>query len=139
MRPGGTAPTLGAWAASTWRNGCGCGTAGPWRATTSWCRCRAGAGRPSTSKTIDDDGRTFLRLTAVVGEASRLGDVRLRAALTLNAELHTGAIAISGDSLVLTDSFPVSSVDVDTLDAAMRFLAATADQYEGILFGTDAN
>ena len=91
------------------------------------------------TETIDDDGRTFLRLTAVVGEASRLGDVRLRAALTLNAELHTGAIAISGDSLVLTDSFPVSSVDVDTLDAAMRFLAATADQYEGILFGTDAN
>jgi hypothetical protein len=77
------------------------------------------------------------RLVSVVGDASALDAMRMRAALRLNWTFRYGAVAIRGDELVLTDALVGASLEPGELTARIAYLARTADTYEKYVFHTD--
>ena len=79
------------------------------------------------------------RAYTVIGSADALSETRLRSALGLNFGLAHGALAVHDEQLVMTDTFLVKDADEDEVDASLRFLAATADRYEKLIYGGDAN
>lgn len=90
-------------------------------------------------ETFRDHGRERVRITTGVGVAAALSSSRMRSALRVNHGLTHGALAIRGDRLVLTDTFPLREATVYEVERALLFLARTADLYEMTLFGTDAH
>jgi len=78
-----------------------------------------------------------LRLTTRIGEFRALSAPRLEVALRANAVLAHGALAIDDDGIVMTATHSLEGIEASELEAALRYLAATADEYEALLFGTD--
>lgn len=82
-----------------------------------------------------------MRVYTVLGPASKVDDMRLRAALRLNWQLRHGALAVGlleddGDEqLVLVDIW--AEADEPNLSEVLRQMAMTADRYEQLVFGTD--
>jgi hypothetical protein len=79
----------------------------------------------------------LVRLLSGIGSAVELGKERLVMALSANAELAHGALAIWDGQLCMTDSFMLEDVEAAQLEAAIDYLAETADHYERSLFGTN--
>jgi hypothetical protein len=79
----------------------------------------------------------LVRLHTTIGKVEELGTVRLTVALCINAELAHGALAIMEDDLVMTDTLMLNDADFGEIEASIKFLAETADDYEQQLFGTD--
>jgi len=87
----------------------------------------------------DLDQRERLRLFTRIGPFETLGVIRMEVALRKNASLERGAFAIRDEQLVMTETFAVDEVKSDEFEAAVRFLAETADGYEKWIYGTDEN
>lgn len=79
----------------------------------------------------------LVRLFTTIGGVEELGQVRLTVALRINAELAHGALAVKGDDLVMTDTLMLRDANFGQLEAAISFLAETADYYEKTLYKTD--
>ena len=79
----------------------------------------------------------LVRLHTTIGKVEELGTVRLTVALCINAELAHGALAIMDDDLVMTDTLMLDDADFGEIEASIKFLAETADDYEQQLFDTD--
>jgi hypothetical protein len=85
------------------------------------------------------EGHERVRLWTRIGPAADLGGVRLEAALRVNARLPHGALGLLDESLILCDTLSLDQAGADELEAALRFLAETADEYEKTIFDTDVN
>jgi hypothetical protein len=88
-------------------------------------------------ETFEYEDETLVRLTTVIGGAAALSEVRIRAALELNARLPHGAFAVRSGDLVMTETLLLEDADATELEASLRYLAVTADRYEEQLFDTD--
>ena len=77
------------------------------------------------------------RLISEIGTAEDLGEDRLIMALSANAELVHGALAFRDGQLCMTDTIRLEEADEEQLEAAIAYLAETADFYERSIFGTD--
>jgi hypothetical protein len=82
-------------------------------------------------------GRELVRLTTTVGSAREIGDEQLARALHWNAELAHGAFALSEGDLVMIDTLLLRDADAGELEAAVAYLAETADRYEQLIFEGD--
>jgi hypothetical protein len=87
----------------------------------------------------DEDGEQLMRLYSIIGDASIMDEIRLRAALGINNRLRHGAIAIMDDQLVLTDTFMVEHTDQAELEESILYLARKADDFERYIFETDTH
>jgi len=83
------------------------------------------------------DGEDMARIFTRVGPIAELSEIQLNAVLGLNFSLPYGALACSGDDLVMADTFLQREMDTDHLAFSMNFLAATADRYEQQIYGKD--
>ena len=63
--------------------------------------------------------------------------IRLTIALRINAELAHGAFAVKNDHLVMVETLVLEDADPGETEAAIRYLAETADYYEKAIFQTD--
>jgi hypothetical protein len=81
----------------------------------------------------------LVRLFTTIGDSTQLSATRLNIVLRLNAELAHGALAVKDDNLVMTDTLLLKDADPDEIEAAVSYLAETADYYEKQLFGTDVH
>jgi hypothetical protein len=79
----------------------------------------------------------LVRLFTTIGSVDELGQVRLTVALRVNAELAHGALAVKGEYLVMTDTVMLRDANFGQLEAAISYLAETADHYEKTLYKTD--
>jgi hypothetical protein len=79
----------------------------------------------------------LVRFSSTIGEAGKLTPVRLTIALRINAELAHGAFAVKEDQLVMVDTLLLEDADPSEIEAAIRYLAQTADYYERVIFETD--
>jgi hypothetical protein len=78
-----------------------------------------------------------VRLHTTIGSVEDLDPLRLTIALRINAELAHGALAVMEDDLVMTDTLSLEDANFAEIEASIKFLAETADDYEQTLFGTD--
>lgn len=78
-----------------------------------------------------------VRLWARIGAVETLGASRMEVALRKNADLERGAFAIREEMLVMTETFALDEMRANEFEGAVRFLAATADGYEEVIYGTD--
>jgi len=79
----------------------------------------------------------LVRLLSEIGSAEELGRERLTMALSANAELAHGALAFRDGQLCMTDTLMLEDIETEQLEAAISYLAETADFYERSIFGTD--
>lgn len=86
---------------------------------------------------FESRGRELVRLSTTVGNARELGEERLARTLRWNADLVLGAFAVRDGDLVMTDTLLLGEADAGELDAAVGYLAETADHYERLLFQGD--
>lgn len=90
-----------------------------------------------------EGGLACLRVFTVIGPAQGLDAMRLKGALRLNWQLRHGALGVGlvpGDEeekLVLVDLMTETEATDPALRSALPQLAATADRYEQLVFGTD--
>ncbi len=82
-------------------------------------------------------GQELVRLLTIIGRSQPMTAERLSQALTANATLPHGALAIRADEFCMTDTLMLQDADRGEIEAAIDFLAECADRYEKILFGTD--
>jgi hypothetical protein len=110
-----------------------------WELLPSGVRLQLPGGRSQLVSLDIFQGREheMVRVESAIGPAMTLGAEGMVDALTANADLSHGALAIRGLELVLTDTFLVAEVDAGELEAAIRYLAQTADFYERVLFHKD--
>lgn len=98
-----------------------------------------GRSQAVTCESFEEAGENLFRLYSVLGGADILDEQRMRSALSLNYRLRFGALSIREDKLVLTHNFLSRDADAGEVAATVEYLAATADQYEKHLYGTDRN
>ena len=83
------------------------------------------------------EGNPLVRLYTTIGDATRVDAMRLAHGLRLSFRLPHGALAVSGDDLVMVDTLPVTEASPETLQSVLRYLAETADSLENSMFGGD--
>ena len=88
---------------------------------------------------FDADDEAVLRVYTTIGDFDKLSEVRIHAALSINAHLVHGALAVMDDQLVMVDTFRLAAADPEEVGRSVRFLAGKSDQYEQTMFGTDAH
>lgn len=86
---------------------------------------------------FEADGVPMVRFTTRIGKATALDAGRMRSALELNSKLSHGCLALSDGFLVMTDTRPLGTTTPQSSGEAIAFLAAQADRYERMIFGTD--
>lgn len=86
---------------------------------------------------FSEGDEAFARIFTAIGDVERLSDLQVRSALSLNARLPHGALAIRDEQLVMTDTLRLRGADPDEVSRSLVFLAETADRYEKALFSTD--
>ncbi len=79
----------------------------------------------------------LVRLYTIIGSARTLSQLRVNAAMRINAELAHGALAVKDHNLVMTDTLMLGDADPGEIEASISYLAQTADYYERQLFETD--
>lgn len=79
----------------------------------------------------------LVRLSTTIGKIAELNREQLMTALRSNAELAHGALAIQGNNLCMTDTLMVAVSGPAEIEAAIEYLARTADEYERTIYGTD--
>jgi hypothetical protein len=83
------------------------------------------------------EGKEIVRLFTTIGTVENMTPVRLTIALRINAELAHGAFAVKNDHLVMVETLMLDDADPGETEAAIRYLAETADYYEKAIFETD--
>jgi hypothetical protein len=81
--------------------------------------------------------KDLVRLFTTIGTIENMTPVRLTIALRINAELAHGAFAVKNDHLVMVETLMLEDADPGETEAAIRYLAETADYYEKAIFETD--
>ena len=81
----------------------------------------------------------YVRFTSAIGDAGILDARRLHSALELNGRLVQGCLAIQDGELVMTDTRPLRTTTPKTSGDAAEYLAAQADKYERLIYGTDTH
>ena len=96
-------------------------------------------GRKQTVRlaSFEAEGGPMARFTTRIGKASALDANRMRSALELNSRLPHGSLAIADGFLVMTDTRPLGTTTPQSSGESIAFLAAEADRYERMIFGTD--
>ncbi len=98
-------------------------------------------GRKQTvyQEVIEDDegGAKLLKIYTIIGDTTKLGEVRLRAALGINNALRHGALAIRDHRLILIDTFLLDHADQMELRSSVEYLARRADGFERLIYKTD--
>jgi hypothetical protein len=110
-----------------------------WELTPSGVRVEFPSGRQQVVELefFEFQAEELVRLHTTIGRIEELDPVRLTVALRINAELPHGALAILEDDLVMTDTLMLDDANFGEIEASIKFLAETADDYERTLFGTD--
>ena len=88
---------------------------------------------------FEADDQEMLRVYTIIGDFEKLTDVRIQAALSINAHLLHGALAVMDDHLVMVETFLLEGIDPDEVARSIRFLAEKSDHYEHTMYGTDAH
>ncbi len=88
---------------------------------------------------FENEGREMVRLHTVIGSTERIRPTRLHFALELNYGLPHGAMAVKNEQLIMVDTLILADADPGELEAALAYLATTADYYEASMFGPDAH
>ena len=83
------------------------------------------------------EDEALVRLVSPIGSTEQIEPLHLNNALRLNYGLPYGALALRGEQLVLIDSVMADNVEVEEIEAVVRYLAETADHFERTLFGSD--
>jgi len=78
------------------------------------------------------------RIYTVIGSTKRIRANRLVFALELNFKLPHGSMAVKDEKLVMVDTLMLAEADLAEIEAAIAYLAETADHYERAMFGPDA-
>ena len=81
--------------------------------------------------------KDLVRLFTTIGTIENMTPVRLTIALRINADLAHGAFAVKNDHLVMVETLMLEDADPGETEAAIRYLAETADYYEKAIFETD--
>lgn len=79
------------------------------------------------------------RLSSTIGAAAALSRAQLVLSLEMNARLPHGAFSIQGGNLCMTDTLMIETSGPAEIEAAVDYLARTADEHERLLFGSDEN
>ena len=79
----------------------------------------------------------LVRLRSVIGPVNELRKEQLVSALRANAVLAHGALAIRGNELCVIDTLMLADADTAEIEAAIEYIARTADQYESAIFKSD--
>ena len=110
-----------------------------WELLPSGVRLKLAGGRSQlvSLEVFQSRENEMVRVESAIGPAETLGSEGMVDALRANADLSHGALAIRGEDLVLTDTFVIADADAGELEAAIRYLARTADFYEHTLFHKD--
>lgn len=86
---------------------------------------------------FEHEQKELVRLFTTIGTVENMTPVRLTIALRINAELAHGAFAVKNDHLVMVETLMLDDADPGETEAAIRYLAETADYYEKAIFETD--
>jgi hypothetical protein len=81
----------------------------------------------------------LFRLSTTIGPVADLERAQLVLVLESNSEFPHGALAIRGADLCMTDTLMLGESGPAEIEAAVDYLARTADEYERSLFGTDVH
>ncbi len=81
--------------------------------------------------------KELVRLFTTIGSVENMTPVRLTIALRINAELAHGAFAVKNEHLIMVETLMLDDADPGEIEAAIRYLAETADYYEKAIFETD--
>jgi hypothetical protein len=81
----------------------------------------------------------LVRFYTVIGSTRRIRADRLTFALELNFSLPHGSMAVKNEQLVMVDTLMLPDADLGEIEAAVAFLAETADYYEHAMYGPDAH
>jgi hypothetical protein len=110
-----------------------------WELLPSGIRVALGNGRHQVVELelFEARGRELVRLATTIGNARQLGEDRLGRTLRYNADLALGAFAVRDGDLVMTETLLLRDADEGELEAAVGYLAETADHYERLLFQGD--
>jgi hypothetical protein len=100
-------------------------------------RCANGRYQLVELEVFEHEHRDLVRFFTTIGAVDSMTPVRLTIALRINAELAHGAFAVKNDHLVMVETFILDDADPGEIEAAVRYLAETADYYEKAIFGTD--
>jgi hypothetical protein len=84
------------------------------------------------------DDHEMVRLFSRIGPTRRIRADKLVFALELNWSMAHGSMAVHDEMLVLVDTLMLGDADEAEIEAAVSFLAETADRYEKSMFGPDA-
>lgn len=84
------------------------------------------------------DDHEMVRLYSLIGPTRRIKPDRLVFALEMTFRMPYGSMAVHDEMLVVVDTLMVGDADTNELEAAISYLAETADQYEKSMFGPDA-
>jgi hypothetical protein len=79
----------------------------------------------------------LVRLSTTIGPVESLGRSQLVLTLETNSRLPHGAFSIRGGNLCMTDTLMIETSGPAEIEAAVDYLARTADEHERLLFGSD--
>lgn len=86
---------------------------------------------------FEHEEEELVRIFTTIGRTDSLTAERLSLALSINARLAHGALAVKNDALIMTDTLMLKDAGSAEIEASLAYLAKTADYYEKMLFGTD--
>jgi hypothetical protein len=86
---------------------------------------------------FEHEDEELVRLYTVIGSVEQINSMRLGMALRLNFGLPHGALAVRGEELVMVDTLMLEDADSAEVEAAISYMARTADYYERTIYGTD--
>ncbi len=81
----------------------------------------------------------YVRFISVIGPSGSLEATRSLSALSINAHLVYGAVAVLRDQLILAETHPLGTIDATTAMLIISYLAQQADRYESVMFGDDVH
>jgi len=100
-------------------------------------RCADGRYQLVELEVFQHEHRDLVRLFTTIGAIDSMTPIRLTIALRINAELAHGAFAVKNEHLIMVDTLMLDDADPGEIEAAIRYLAETADYYEKAIFETD--
>lgn len=100
-------------------------------------RCANGRHQLVELEVFQHEREELVRLFTTIGAVDNMTPVRLTIALRINAELAHGAFAVKNDHLIMVETLMLDDADPGEIEAAVRYMAETADYYEKAIFETD--
>lgn len=80
----------------------------------------------------------MVRIFSPIGPTLRIKPQRLVFALEMTFKMAYGSMAVNDGMLVVVDTRMLAELDASEIEAAIFYIADTADHYEKSMFGPDA-